>query len=333
MRYLERTDIKNITNNYDYVIGWGTGPIFRMNYQPYYYPLDLLIDGAGNNIGDTCKGLRVESPEILNGLNGRKLIIIFAIYEKEIREQIERYSNMDPEIDTVIYALLDITLPNSSRIPEINGKCCEDLLLVSVIRQLGIDRLSFLEIGVCHPVMRNNTYMLYENYSYREDSYKGVLVEANPLCWPLIEEYRPKDTLIKKGVVPYKTNRGGDNLSFYMFPHLLGHSTFLKDTADKIRINEECIEVTIPVTTIDQIIKDYFGGVAPDILAIDAEGLDYEILKNWNEEKKSFKIIVSEVDIDEDNKNKILMEKKGYKLYARTLENSIWIRSDIRVFL
>lgn len=330
MRYLGRTDINKIKEDYDHIIGWGTGPIFKMNYRKDGYPIDFLIDGSGKNIGNICNGLRVEEPEILRNLNGKKLVVIFAIYEKEILEQIDQYD--DSDIDTIIYSLLDITLPNGCRIPEINGKSCEDLLLISLIRQLNLEKISFIEIGVCHPVIRNNTYMIYENYSYNEEIYNGVLVEANPICWSLIEDYRPHDRLVKNGVVPSKKSAG--DLTFYMFPHLLGHSTFSKEIAEGLKRTEECCEMTIPVTTIDRLIADYFDGEAVDILGIDAEGLDYEILNDWDSEKYPFKIIVSEAGINEDNSAmEDAMKKKGYLIYARTLENIIWVRKDIKLFV
>ena len=130
------------------------------------------------------------------------MIIIYAIYEYEILDQIREYDN--GQFDVIIYPLLDVmTCGNIGIIPMVNGKTGEDILLFLLINQLHLDTVTFLEIGVCHPIMRNNTYLLYELFS-KIVGYKGVLVEANPFCWSLIKEYRPKDILVSGGVLMYR---------------------------------------------------------------------------------------------------------------------------------
>lgn len=328
MRYLKRTEIGTIKDQYEKIIGWGTGPIFQMNYKPLYFDIDFLIDGTGKDVGKEYKGLKIKSESSLQTIQGRVLIIIYAIYESEILEQIKKYDQ--DNMDVIIYSLLDIKLENGCMVPQYNGKSCEDILLVSLINQLHLETVKYVEVGVCHPIMRNNTYMLYEQYG-KTKGYQGVLVEANPTCWPLIEEYRKEDILVKAGITPDYTE-GNEKLTFYVFPHWLGHSTFSEELAQEaIHEGHECKKMMVPVKMLNSVLEEYFDET-PDILALDAEGLDDKILNSWDSEKYPFKIIISEI-MDEDDVAQKLMNERGYRMYARTLENIIWVNEKFNLFV
>ena len=328
MKYLRRTDIREIIGKYEKIIAWGTGPIFKMNYKKNYFPITYLIDGTGKEVGKQYNGIEIKDEYALSKEKGRILIVIYTIYEKEVLNQIKKYDKGN--IDIIIYSLIEIILKNNVHVPEINGKSCEDLLLMCLIGQLHLEDVYYLEIGVCHPIMRNNTYMLYEQFSSQNKKSSGVLVEANPICWPLIEEYRPVDKLIKAGIT---ANGNNSSLNFYMFPHLLGHSTFSKKIADEKKASGYEYEVLkIPVKTINDVIIENFDRV-PDVLALDAEGLDFEILMSWDYKKFPFKIVVSEAMGDFDKSIDQIMQTRGYKQYAQTIENSIWINKEYKLFI
>ena len=72
---------------------------------------------------------------------------------------------------------------------------------------------------------------------------------------------------------------------------------------------------------------------APDLLALDAEGLDYNILASWDVEKYPFKIVIAEAMDTNDEPIRALMENRGYYEYARTPENAIWLRKDCNIFI
>lgn len=324
MKYLNRVKIDEIMQKYQVIIAWGTGPIFQMNYRKEYFNIDILIDGTGKMCGEIYKGIEIKDESALDEINGKGLIIMYAIYEKEIVEQIQRHLC---DVDIIVYSLLDITFLNGIKVPELNAKNCEDVLLMMLARQLMLDTVSYLEVGVCHPIIRNNTYLLYENYSL-ENFGKGVLVEANPFCWDLIKEYRCKDKLLKMGVGKEKSKQ-----IFYVFPNLLGHSTFVKESADKIKAaGYECQEVEIDVENINTIIRQNFDAI-PDFLAIDAEGMDYDILLDWDYYQYPFKGIVCEVTEETEDKIYTLMSNRNYHIYARTLENALWVRNDMSLFI
>lgn len=327
MRYLKRTNINDLIGKYEKIIAWGTGPIFKMNYKKNYFPINYLIDGTGKEAGKQYNGIEIKDENILSLENNKILIIIYTIYEKEVLEQIKKYDKGN--IDIIIYSLVDIILDNNVRVPEINGKNCEDLLLICLIGQLHLEEVYYLEVGVCHPIMRNNTYLLYEQFSSQSKKSKGVLVEANPICWPLIEEYRPADKLVKAGIATSNESA----LNFYMFPHLLGHSTFSKKIADEKKAAGYEYEVLkIPVKSINDVISENFDR-SPDVLALDAEGMDFEILQCWDYKNFQFKIIVSEAMGEFDKSIDQVLQARGYKKYAQTVENIIWINNNYKLFV
>lgn len=118
-----------------------------------------------------------------------------------------------------------------------------------------------------------------------------------------------------------------------MFPHLLGHSTFIEKSAQQ-KINEgyECKKIEVPVVNINKVLLDNFQKV-PDLLELDIEGLDYEVLESWDENRFPIKIVLMEVSESGGEMIESLMIKKGYKCFATTMENAIWIRNEIKIFL
>lgn len=322
MKYTKVVDYREIKEKYDYIIGWGTGPLFEMNYTCICEDFFCIIDGTNGDVGGKKFGITIRNKECLGELDGKILVIVYAIYEREILEQI---SAIRGDIDTVMYSLLQIE-NEKALIPRINGKSAEDYILITLLRQMHLKTVKYLEIGVCHPVLRNNTYLLYETYS-NEEGFEGVLVEANPTCWELIDEYRPKDKLIKCGV-----GKEEKVATFYMFPSYLGHSTFVKETADElIKENRICEKYQIPMRNINCIIEEEFDGT-PDLLSLDVEGLDYEVLASWDEKKYPISIVLTEVTECGENNIAILMERKGYRCVATTMENVIWMRTEIELF-
>lgn len=318
MKYTKRTLVNDIINDYDNVIAWGTGTLFKTNYRKDYFPLDFIVDGTN---AQECEyaGIPVKGESSLEHLQGKSLIIIYTIYEAQIIKQVEKY-NTNNQIDIIIYSLLDVKLNNGVYVSKANGKNCEDVLTLMLARQLGLQSVSFLEIGVCHPIMRNNTYLLYEQFS-NLPGYEGVLVEANPICWDIISEYRNKDRLIKKGVTRTK-----GKMPFWAFPDLLGYSTFdeelAKATMDR---GYACERMEVETDTINSIIEKSFNRV-PDILALDAEGFDYDILFDWDFKQYPFKIVVAEAVNTKEEPIETLMDARGYRRYARTVENVIWVK-------
>ena len=76
-----------------------------------------------------------------------------------------------------------------------------------MIEVLGIKDPLYVDIGVCHPVVRNNTYLLYEK-GYTN----GILIEPNGNMCELAQIYRPKNKIVEAGA----SGDEGGILRYYM---------------------------------------------------------------------------------------------------------------------
>ena len=324
MKILDRIDNKTLTRKYENIIAWGTGPLFERNYQTYYFPIKAVVDGRYEGKGQFVKGvIPVIVPEDLLGWSEKKTIIVsYSIYEEEICSKI--YEDLKLNVDFVIFSMIDIIVNDDIRAPLWFAKNFEDVACVGLFNDISNGRTPrVMEIGVCHPVIRNNTYLF--NLLYRNNPcYEEVLVEANPLCWKTIEEYRSNAKLVKKGVCIHKSKK---TLPFYVFPSLMGHSTFDRELAEKKRreLGFDFKEVIVPTTTINDVLEEnYERGDSPDILSIDVEGLDYDIIKQIDFNKRKIKILIIEIMREHRRSINEIMKKNGYVMRFKNDENEIW---------
>lgn len=204
----------------------------------------------------------------------------------------------------------------------------EDRVLKFLFRSMGINRITYLEIGTNNPIEINNTY-----YFYVEGS-RGVCVEPNPSLISAIKKHRPEDICLNIGISP--DGKEGE-LDFYIFDDSdseKGLSTFSKIEAQSVQ-NTTHIKIAeikkIPVTPIDKVLLKYFPTKAPDLISIDVEGLDLEILKTIDFNKhRAIAICVETVNFTtthKKTKNQSIisfMEKQGYFVYADTGINTIF---------
>lgn len=204
----------------------------------------------------------------------------------------------------------------------------EDRVLKFLFSSMGMNTISYLEIGTNNPIDINNTYLFYLGGS------RGVCIEPNPVLINKIKKYRPEDICLNVGV-------GGNNekglLDFYIFDESdseKGLSTFSKQEAEHVHntTHFKIAEVKkIPVIPIREILKDHFPAKAPDLISLDVEGLDLEILTSIDfSHCRPIAICVETVNFTIDHKktkNKDIisfMESQGYFVYADTGINSIF---------
>lgn len=309
MVYNREMSIKDLKEQYDLIIGWGTGIQFRTYYHKEYQ-LDYLIDGLDKNLGTIVCGMKVESVNILETLTNKKIcIVIFCNSEREIGKQLAQkgYTNID---------LINYNLVALISYPPVYGKNAEDIIMLNLIRKLGMNDLTYMDIGVCHPIHRNNTYLFHKH------GFQGVLVEPNPDFAELIEFYRPQDKLLRCGAAY------GDNsvLKYYSFPSSPGLNTFSENLA--VNRNKEYEVMEIPVININELIQDNFN-TYPGILDLDAEGFDYQLVEALDLEQFKIEVICCETSGRERFNQ--LFETKGYKSYAVTVENTIYVRNDLNI--
>ncbi|MHB8710420.1 MAG: FkbM family methyltransferase [Minisyncoccota bacterium] len=203
----------------------------------------------------------------------------------------------------------------------------EDRLVWFIFRALRISKPSYIDIGAHDPFSYNNTALLYENGS------RGINIEPNPLLFKRFLKKRKRDVNLNVGVA-----ETSGTLDFYALsgPAL---STFSRTEAERL-VREYGFTVTrtlpVEVKTVAEIIRDYAGGMCPDFLSIDIEGLDETILRSMDFSADRPKVICVETISYSPTRNGIknraliaFLESKGYLLLADTYINSLFVDAAV----
>jgi len=151
----------------------------------------------------------------------------------------------------------------------------EDAILLYACAMLGIPlhECSYLDLGANKPIEMSNTYFFYEQGA------RGVLIEANPLLIPDLQNQRSGDVILNRAV----SDQSGESVIFNIL-NLDGLSK-IGDVSEILAQNPSAkLEKSIRIETIsyNDIIKNYFSGHAPVILNLDIEGLEMQILRSMD---------------------------------------------------
>ncbi len=201
----------------------------------------------------------------------------------------------------------------------------EDILMDAILQKIGIKNPLYIDIGAHHPYFGNNTYLFYTRGS------NGVLVEPDPALADTLQKKRSRDIVVRAGA-------SGQNseIPFYIFPHST-RNTFSQVQAEnwEKQSGEKPAIQHIPVLTLDSIIMKHCGGKTPDIVSIDAEGVDIDIISrfSWHVRPKIFCVETAESANVVPKRNQAifdLMNAQDYILCAETPANSIFIDSKFK---
>jgi len=220
---------------------------------------------------------------------------------------------------------------NIKKAPIFNGnesysQCGEDLIVQYIFNLRNINLPSYIDIGANDPFFISNTALFYQK------GCRGINIEANPKLIDKFHIHRPNDVNLNVGVGP----RNGD-LDFYIMndPTL---SSFSKEESDnyiktgKYHLVEKKL---ISLITINEVINKYCKGKFPDFMSLDAEGMDFEILKSIDFSNTSPKVICveaaeySSIGAGERRDDLIsFLVEVGYYEYANTNLNAIMVKRD-----
>ena len=178
----------------------------------------------------------------------------------------------------------------------------------------------YIDIGCHHPLINNNTYMLYKR------GWSGINIDLDYSSIEMFNYFRPNDFNYK---VALSSKKGEANLFFF-------HNRAPKNTLNKANGKGAKLVKKIKTDTLDNIIKHSKLSIKEiDFLSIDVEGNELEILKGLNIKKYKPKVIVLELinkntsffyeqKINNIQKSLIYkyMIKNNYKL-------SNWIHDDL----
>jgi FkbM family methyltransferase len=190
----------------------------------------------------------------------------------------------------------------------------DDLAILNIMGCLRIPTPSYLDVGAHHPFVLSNTALLYER------GCRGINVEANPALLDSFKRLRPEDKNVCVAVGPEagaailhrQTKTSGLN-SLLPLPGLF-----------------DAIEV--PVITIDEVVDVYANGQWPDLLSLDAEGMDLQILQSIDYARGGPKLICVEAISshgDVSDALRSLLTANGYAVHSWAGSNMLFVYSHL----
>lgn len=209
------------------------------------------------------------------------------------------------------------------------SQCGEDLVINYIFKALKINNPVYLDIGSNHPVINNNTYLLYKNKNF------GVCIEPDPCLYKKLKRKRNKDRILNIGICgSYNTDQEAD--FFIMSSNTL--NTFSEKIAEEYqkKCNQKIIKIVkIKLKNINNIIEEYFKST-PNLISIDTEGFDFEIIKSLDFDKYKPDIIIVETLTYSTTNLEIklndiidFMINKGYFVYCDNYINTIFVNKII----
>lgn len=205
------------------------------------------------------------------------------------------------------------------------SQCGEDLIVQYIFRLRGISKPTYIDIGANDPYFLSNTALFYEL------GCRGINIEANPMLHKHFLTERPEDVNLNIGISDKE-----EILDFYiMKDNTL--SSFSKKECDEMIAHGKKLDVVIQISliTIGKVLEQYNDNKFPDFMSLDAEGMDFQILRSIDFERNWPKVICVEAaeysPIGAGKRRYDLikyLEKKGYYEYANTNLNAIMVKNE-----
>ena len=201
----------------------------------------------------------------------------------------------------------------------------EDIIIEYLFGLRNIIKPVCLDIGAYHPIAANNTYKFFLKGS------KCVNIDANPAAIENFTVTRPTDINLNIGV-----GRSEGQFDFYIMEDAALNTFSLDEKINLEKIGHLLKEVKkIKMAPVYKVLKEYFDDTAPDFISIDAEGVDFDIIKSLDFGKYAPKVICIEsinYTPDGTGTKRIdlcqFIEQAGYFEYANTNINSIFVNKD-----
>jgi FkbM family methyltransferase len=198
----------------------------------------------------------------------------------------------------------------------------EDIIIEYLFRLRNIERPGCLDIGAYHPIAANNTYKFFLKVS------RVVNIDANPAAIEKFLVIRPSDTNLNLGI---GTSIG--ECDFYIMEDEALNTFSQEEKTGLEKMGSRLKEVKkIKMVNVNEILKKYFDNTAPDLISIDAEGIDFDIVKSLDFSKYAPKVIcIESINYTPDGTGRKrfelcrFIEEAGYFEYANTNINSIFV--------
>lgn len=192
----------------------------------------------------------------------------------------------------------------------------DDFALLNIFDLMGIQKPSYLDLGAHHPYLISNTALMYER------GCRGINVEANPMLMDNFHVYRSEDKNLNVGVGVLRGKK-----EFYILEDTSGLNTFCMAELDRIG-SKPTRSIMLEVVTLKHIVDEHCGGIYPDLLITDIEGMDYKVLEAEDFSKSKPKVICSEIRPHESKATSRMLAGKGFVLHSRVQANLIFIDAN-----
>jgi FkbM family methyltransferase len=166
----------------------------------------------------------------------------------------------------------------------------------------------FVEFGACDGQLLSNTRLLEEAYDW-----KGLLAEPNPVWHDALRQNRTAD--ISTCCVAASSGETIDFISTDKMPELSRIADIVPDDVHEKNGNrtQQTVYSVETISLLDLLVA-HNAPAEIDYLSIDTEGSEYEILRDFDFDAYSFRVITVEHAGEELKREKIrkLLESKGY---------------------
>ena len=141
----------------------------------------------------------------------------------------------------------------------------------------------YIDVGCQNPIKNNNTYLLYKK------GWEGINIDLDKDNINLFNSARPKDSNFNKAI-----SSDTKNVELYFYHKKSPINTIDKKTSDFQKAKVTSIK-KINTDTLDNIIlNSKYKNYTFDLLSIDVEGHELDVLKGFDLDKYSPKVIVVE---------------------------------------
>jgi FkbM family methyltransferase len=196
------------------------------------------------------------------------------------------------------------------------------------IDSLNIPFKYFIDVGACYPIKYSNSFIL------QEKGWSGLVIEPNPLLVNDLGSRESNSVIVLP--VAVAVNSGKQNLVSY------GALSSLVISADRdiyANLRKKKIDngefTTVNTMTFNEISNIHNIPKQIGYLSIDVEGLDFDILREFDLEKHTLSAISIEHNLDLDLRRMIntYMRSMGYRRVCRRWSSidSWFVREDLDI--
>lgn len=305
----------------DKVIVFGVGNQFKL-YQKMIYERYEIIAYVDNYVKERDSIRTISLLEAVS-LDFDKIIITPLRWMEMVKQCLD--SGIKKEKIVILDLIPELWQRRVSGVVSF-GQHFEDLIVLGIFGQIGINKPSYLDVGCNHPYKISNTALMHQGGG------KGVNVDANKATIEAFNHVRFENTInLNYGVAP-KTGI----FPFYMQSEDSGLNTFLNDQVEYSK-SQFKVEFTkteyIECKTLKNIVDEYCDGYFPDYFDCDIEGLDYDVIKSYDISANGPKVACVEVRSDEMKRFDLLFKNYEYFLFCRIGANSIYVRNEYKKIL